>query len=122
MMPPPEYPKMYQEKLEEISQYRRGLQAEYEEEYKTALVTVKDELLATTGPDMAEEMKNDIRKWFVKEQNENEGRLPDYPSDDEGGSAAIFDPNYKRELEAEEKKNNELSKKDTKKDMVANLE
>ena len=43
------------------------------------------------GEEIEEEMQNEIRKWFFAERDD-QGKFPEYPSDDEGGSAAIFHP------------------------------
>ena len=67
-MPPPEYSSVFQQKLEEISAFRRELQVEYQGEYERALVEVKDELRETEGPDLTEGMKDQIRTWFNKEK------------------------------------------------------
>ena len=67
-MPPPDYSTVYQEKLEEINQFRRELQVEYQGEYERALVEVKDELTEKEGPDLTENMKDEIREWFNKEK------------------------------------------------------
>ena len=67
-MPPPDYSTVYQEKLEEINQFRRELQVEYQGEYERALVEVKEELIEKEGPDLTENMKDEIRDWFNKEK------------------------------------------------------
>ena len=67
-MPPPDYSTVYQQKLEEINQFRRELQVEYQGEYERALVEVKDELTEKEGPDLTENMKDEIREWFNKEK------------------------------------------------------
>ena len=67
-MPPPDYSTVYQEKLEEINQFRRELQVEYQGEYERALVDVKEELIEKEGPDLTENMKDEIRDWFNKEK------------------------------------------------------
>ena len=67
-MPPPDYSTVYQEKLEEINQFRRELQVEYQGEYERALVEVKEELIEKEGPDLTENMKDEIREWFNKEK------------------------------------------------------
>ena len=59
---------MYQQKLEEINQFRRELQVEYQGEYERALVDVKEELIEKEGPDLTENMKDEIREWFNKEK------------------------------------------------------
>ena len=67
-MPPPDYSTVYQQKLEEINQFRRELQVEYQGEYERALVDVKEELIEKEGPDLTENMKDEIRDWFNKER------------------------------------------------------
>ena len=67
-MPPPDYSTVYQEKLEQINQFRRELQVEYQGEYERALVEVKEELIEKEGPDLTENMKDEIRDWFNKEK------------------------------------------------------
>ena len=67
-MPPPDYSTVYQQKLEEINQFRRELQVEYQGEYERALVDVKEELIEKEGPDLNENMKDEIRDWFNKER------------------------------------------------------
>ena len=67
-MPPPDYSTVYQEKLEVINQFRRELQVEYQGEYERALVDVKEELIEKEGPDLTENMKDEIRDWFNKER------------------------------------------------------
>ena len=67
-MPPPDYSTVYQQKLEEINQFRRELQVEYQGEYERALVDVKEELIEKEGPDLTENMKDEIRDWFNKEK------------------------------------------------------
>jgi hypothetical protein len=67
------------------------------------------------GQEMEEEMQEEIRNWFFEDRfalkwiyilysymymyisrtcisRDDQGKFPDYPSDDEGGSAAIFNP------------------------------
>ena len=67
-MPPPDYSTVYQQKLEELNQFRRELQVEYQGEYERALVDVKEELIEKEGPDLTENMKDEIRDWFNKER------------------------------------------------------
>ena len=67
-MPPPDYSTDFQQKLEEINQFRRELQVEYQAEYERALVDVKDNLIEKEGPDLTENMKDEIRDWFGKEK------------------------------------------------------
>lgn len=70
---------------------RRKVQAEHEMEYEKALVEVKDELREREGDEIIENMKEEIRNWFQTDKEET-GKFPDYPSDEEGGSGAVFHP------------------------------
>ena len=67
------------------------MQRRHEEDYQRALVDLKEELRTKEGEEIEEEMKEQIRKWFF-EDRDDQGKFPDYPSDDEGGSASIFHP------------------------------
>lgn len=71
-------------------------------------------------------MQNQIREWFI-ECRDATGKFPDYPDDEEGGSAAIFKEKDPIELEKElsekgdtkgkkGKKKDKKDKKDKKKD------
>ena len=99
-MPPPDYSTTFQLKLDEISTFRRELQGEYHAEYERALVDVKEDLMEKEGPELTENMKDEIREWFNKEKEE-QGKFPDYPSDEEGGSALIFNPESIQNLDSD---------------------
>ncbi len=102
---------------------------EHEKAFELALVDIKEEIREEEGEDMEEEMKEDIRKWFFSDRydyygqsmyvdhasadnmrsiravsalffRDDQGKFPDYPSDDEGGSAAIFHPDFKPTVSA----------------------
>uniref|UniRef100_A0A7R8CEA8 Probable NADH dehydrogenase [ubiquinone] iron-sulfur protein 7, mitochondrial n=1 Tax=Lepeophtheirus salmonis TaxID=72036 RepID=A0A7R8CEA8_LEPSM len=73
--------------------WRRVVQVDFAKKYQKALVEVKEELKEKDGEEIAEYMKEEIREWFQTERDE-QGKFPDYPSDDEGGSAAVFHPEY----------------------------
>ena len=45
---------------------RRVTQEHHEQEYQQALVTVKDKIRETEGPDMKETMMDQIRQWFIE--------------------------------------------------------
>ena len=67
------------------------MQAQFAADYKEALVTVKEEMRESEGEEIEDEMQSEIRKWFFAGRDE-QGKFPEYPSDDEGGSVAIFHP------------------------------
>jgi hypothetical protein len=45
---------------------RRDLQKHNEVEFQQALVTIKEKLRQTEGPDIKERMQNQIRQWFLE--------------------------------------------------------
>ena len=45
---------------------RRVTQEMHEQEYQQALVTVKDKIRETEGPDIKETMMDQIRQWFIE--------------------------------------------------------
>ncbi|KAG7488774.1 hypothetical protein MATL_G00038550 [Megalops atlanticus] len=69
--------------------YRWQKQAEYEEDFQRATITIADKLREVEGPDMRETMKDQIRQWFI-ECLDATGNFPDYPEEEDGGSALIF--------------------------------
>ncbi|XP_069440800.1 dynein regulatory complex protein 11 isoform X4 [Ovis canadensis] len=72
-----------------LSHLRNKVQIKHEEEYRDALVTIKDDLKLTEGPDIKENLQDQIRHWFIECRNLT-GTFPDYPNEEEGGSAIIF--------------------------------
>ncbi|KAL2089973.1 hypothetical protein ACEWY4_014661 [Coilia grayii] len=68
---------------------RRQKQSEYEEDYQTAIITITDKIRDLEGPDIKETMKDQIRQWFI-ECHDATGAFPDYPEEEDGGSALIF--------------------------------
>uniref|UniRef100_A0AAV2KMH6 SCAN box domain-containing protein n=1 Tax=Knipowitschia caucasica TaxID=637954 RepID=A0AAV2KMH6_KNICA len=64
-------------------------QKEYEEDYQKSIVAVKSQLKHVEGQDISQTMKDQIRQWFF-ECRDATGTFPDYPDDEEGGSALIF--------------------------------
>jgi hypothetical protein len=45
---------------------RRKTQDMYEQEFQQALVTIRDKILETEGPDLKETMMDQIRQWFIE--------------------------------------------------------
>jgi len=100
----------------EVKEHRRVVQEEYERDYQKALNTVKEKLTEIEGPEMKEQMQDQIRQWFI-ECRDATGKFPEYPTEDEGGSAAIFTQKDPAQVEEElRKKEEEKGKKKGKKD------
>ena len=45
---------------------RRLTQERNEQEYRQALVTIKEKIKRSEGPDMKETMMDQIRQWFIE--------------------------------------------------------
>uniref|UniRef100_A0A8C9S416 Zgc:153738 n=1 Tax=Scleropages formosus TaxID=113540 RepID=A0A8C9S416_SCLFO len=95
---------------------RRGKQEEYEEDFQKSFISVTEKLREMEGPDMRESLKDQIRQWFI-ECYDAAGSFPDYPEEEDGGSALIFsDKNPEELLETASKVEVDTNKKDVKKD------
>ncbi|MGH0133774.1 UNVERIFIED_CONTAM: hypothetical protein FKN15_063432 [Acipenser sinensis] len=96
-------------------EHRQHKQGEHERDYQMALVSVKDKLREVEGPDMRETMKDQIRQWFI-ECHDLTGTFPEYPDEEDGGSAVIFAEKTPKQLQEElaaqeaEKENAQKSK------------
>uniref|UniRef100_A0A3Q3EA55 IQ motif containing with AAA domain 1 n=1 Tax=Hippocampus comes TaxID=109280 RepID=A0A3Q3EA55_HIPCM len=62
---------------------------EHEDDYQKAVTEIANHLLEVEGQDIANNMKEQIRQWFLECRNLT-GVFPDFPDDDEGGSAILF--------------------------------
>uniref|UniRef100_A0A3B4ZN18 IQ motif containing with AAA domain 1 n=1 Tax=Stegastes partitus TaxID=144197 RepID=A0A3B4ZN18_9TELE len=67
----------------------RAKQEEYEEAYQKSMEDVTKQLRDMEGHDMSKTMKDQIRQWFIECRNAT-GVFPDYPDEEDGGSALIF--------------------------------
>uniref|UniRef100_A0A8C0T2I2 IQ motif containing with AAA domain 1 n=1 Tax=Canis lupus familiaris TaxID=9615 RepID=A0A8C0T2I2_CANLF len=74
---------------EKVASLRNEMQIKHETNYKEALVTIKDDLKLLEGPDIKENLQDQIRHWFIECRNLT-GMFPEYPNVEEGGSAIIF--------------------------------
>ncbi|XP_057600319.1 dynein regulatory complex protein 11 isoform X3 [Hippopotamus amphibius kiboko] len=104
-----------------VTHLRNMVQIKHEEEYRDALVTIKDDLKLTEGPDIKENLQDQIRHWFIECRNLM-GTFPDYPKEEEGGSAIIFSSKTPQQViediitsQDEEEKNKKKKKKKEKK-------
>uniref|UniRef100_A0A4W4GSG1 AAA+ ATPase domain-containing protein n=1 Tax=Electrophorus electricus TaxID=8005 RepID=A0A4W4GSG1_ELEEL len=82
---------------------RRARQEEHEEDFQKALVFITSSLRETEGPDMRETMKDQIRQWFI-ECHDATGSFPDYPEEEDGGSALIFAAKTPQQVDLSRKK------------------
>ncbi|KAM9848901.1 dynein regulatory complex protein 11 [Aulostomus maculatus] len=72
-------------------------QEEHEEDYQKALVALTSQLREVEGHDLRKTMKEQIRQWFI-ECRDATGSFPDYPGEEEGGSALIFAEKSRQQL------------------------
>ncbi|XP_015282192.1 PREDICTED: IQ and AAA domain-containing protein 1-like [Gekko japonicus] len=81
-------------------EFRRMRQADYEAEYREALHSIRDTVYEVEGPSMREEMKAQLRQWFI-ECHDLTGRFPDFPEEAIGGSRILFAQKTPEEVRAE---------------------
>ena len=85
------------EKIKDVRRQKRQL---HEQGYQQALVTIKETVRRVDGPDMKEQMQDQIRQWYI-ECRDKLGKFPEYPSVEDGGSLKIFVEKTPEELQAE---------------------
>ncbi|XP_070765243.1 dynein regulatory complex protein 11 [Enoplosus armatus] len=96
-------------------------QEEHDEDYLKSVVAITNQLRDVEGHDMSKTMKDQIRQWFI-ECRDATGSFPDYPDEEDGGSAFIFaekDPQQLMEeiaAKEEEESNNKPKGKEEKKE------
>nr|XP_019596427.1 PREDICTED: IQ and AAA domain-containing protein 1 [Rhinolophus sinicus] len=104
---------------EKVTCLRNEVQIKHEEDYREALVTIKDDLKLIEGPYIKENLQDQIRHWFIECRNLT-GTFPDYPDVEEGGSAIIFSNKTPQQViddimaNQEEEEKNKKKKKETK--------
>ncbi|XP_054846965.1 IQ and AAA domain-containing protein 1-like [Eublepharis macularius] len=97
-------------------EFRRMRQADYEAEYQHALDSIRDAVYEVEGPSMREELKQQLRQWFI-ECRDLTGRFPDFPEAEIGGSSVLFAQKSPEEVKAElDLAEVKVEKKDKKKD------
>jgi len=78
-------------KLNRAVEARYVTQQQYETTYQAALINIRKKIAQVEGPDMRENMCDEIREWFVACRDQT-GSFPDFPDTETGGSKKIFDP------------------------------
>uniref|UniRef100_A0A8C6I499 IQ motif containing with AAA domain 1 n=1 Tax=Mus spicilegus TaxID=10103 RepID=A0A8C6I499_MUSSI len=73
----------------QVTNLRDEVQLKHEQDYQEALVNIKEDLKMLEGPDIKEHLQDQIRQWFIECRNLT-GTFPDYPNEEDGGSALIF--------------------------------
>uniref|UniRef100_A0A182JQY3 Transcription termination factor 2 n=1 Tax=Anopheles christyi TaxID=43041 RepID=A0A182JQY3_9DIPT len=77
------------DELEDLKQFRYKQQKTFQDDYERSLVRVKEEISVKQGAAMTEDIADEIRTWF-KEYQKRTGRLPDFPSEEAGGSRHLL--------------------------------
>ncbi|XP_056132113.1 dynein regulatory complex protein 11 isoform X2 [Lampris incognitus] len=98
---------------------QRIKQEENESDYQRATVSITKQLRDLEAPEIRDSMKDQIQQWFI-ECRDNTGSFPDYPSEEDGGSALIFMEKTPQQLmeeitrKEEEEANKKLKEKEEK--------
>nr|KAF6450332.1 IQ motif containing with AAA domain 1 [Molossus molossus] len=111
---------------EKVTYLRNEVQIKHEEDYREAMVSIKDDLKLTEGLDIKENLQDQIRHWFIECRNLT-GTFPDFPNAEEGGSAVLFSNKTPQQIiddiiasqEEEEKNKKKKKKKKEKKEKKA---
>ncbi|KAK6482945.1 dynein regulatory complex protein 11 isoform X1 [Huso huso] len=123
MLPAPQQQQTSAARLQaqQVESARHVVQEEHEVEFQHALVSIRETIRSLEGPDIKESLQEQIRQWFI-ECHDATGKFPDYPDEEDGGSAAIFAEKTPEQVAAElaakeeekEKKKKSKGKKDKK--------
>ncbi|XP_072929490.1 IQ and AAA domain-containing protein 1-like [Epargyreus clarus] len=77
------------QRSEEVKESRRNLQKERQQEYEQALVNIEEQLRIQHGAKINERISDELRRW-ISEYYERTNRLPEFPSEEGGGSRTMF--------------------------------
>ncbi|XP_072833386.2 dynein regulatory complex protein 11 isoform X3 [Pogona vitticeps] len=76
-------------RAQKIDSLRCEIQEKHESDFQKALVTIKEQVREIEGPDIKESLQDQIRQWFIECRHVT-GKFPDYPDEEQGGSASLF--------------------------------
>ncbi|KAJ1529199.1 hypothetical protein ONE63_006003 [Megalurothrips usitatus] len=110
MLPPVAAESEARRRSEEVCEARRLVQAEHQRDYELALVKEKELVRRTRGEIIKEEIADAARAWYM-DYKASTGKFPDFPSEESGGSAALFS---RQGAESELSKSTAPSSKDSK--------
>lgn len=68
---------------------RYAVQEEFKEKYLSTATLMHEEIKCKHGAAMTEDIADELRSW-IKDCYEKSGKLPDFPSEEQGGSLHIF--------------------------------
>ncbi|XP_063173921.1 dynein regulatory complex protein 11 [Candoia aspera] len=125
MIPPPHFqrPSASLLRAQKVDTLRCEIQEKHESDFEKALVNIKERVKEIEGPDIKESLQDQIRQWFI-ECRHITGRFPDFPDEEEGGSAVLFSEKTPEEVAAEltAKAEEEQKKKGKKKEQKGKKE
>ncbi|XP_013111393.2 dynein regulatory complex protein 11 [Stomoxys calcitrans] len=75
--------------LNQIYERRYATQDAFKQKFEATLELVREEIRTKHGANMTEDIADEIRAW-IKDYYDKTGKLPDFPSEDQGGSLHIF--------------------------------
>ncbi|XP_061463641.1 dynein regulatory complex protein 11 isoform X2 [Rhineura floridana] len=101
-IPPPYFqkPSISLLRAQKVDNLRCEIQEKHELDFQKALVSIKERVKEIEGPDIKESLQDQIRQWFI-ECRHMTGKFPDYPDEEQGGSAALFAEKTPEEVAAE---------------------
>uniref|UniRef100_A0A670XMD7 IQ motif containing with AAA domain 1 n=1 Tax=Pseudonaja textilis TaxID=8673 RepID=A0A670XMD7_PSETE len=99
-IPPPHFqrPSASLLRAQKVDTLRCEIQEKYESDFQKALVSIKERVKEIEGPDIKETLQDQIRQWFI-ECRHITGKFPDYPDEEQGGSAVLFSEKTPEEVE-----------------------
>ncbi|XP_055852263.1 dynein regulatory complex protein 11 [Episyrphus balteatus] len=89
MIPPPKKKSEAREQMNQMFLERYKTQEEFRKEYEKAVVQIREEIRTKQGPVLIDDIADEIRLW-IKDCYDKTGKLPDFPSEENGGSLHIF--------------------------------
>nr|XP_020658042.1 IQ and AAA domain-containing protein 1 isoform X4 [Pogona vitticeps] len=87
-------------RAQKIDSLRCEIQEKHESDFQKALVTIKEQVREIEGPDIKESLQDQIRQWFIECRHVT-GKFPDYPDEEQGGSASLFSDKTPEQVAAE---------------------
>lgn len=78
------------QEAEKTRELRRLRQQQHERDYQEAVVKMREKILTQEGLMIRDEIADKTREWFFK-YREQTGKFPDFPDEEDGGSAKIFE-------------------------------
>ncbi|XP_054743472.1 dynein regulatory complex protein 11 [Anastrepha obliqua] len=99
------------EKEEKLNERRYATQAAYKQKLEASLVAVREDIKCKQGATITEDITDELRAW-IKDCYDKTGKLPEFPSEEQGGSLHIFSrPGTESELSRSSARSSKESRK-----------